>query len=273
VASSLDASVRFDVRQQQHTIVVNGTELVVQRRVATNTLTQKKATYAIKISDTLGRVLYIKKPDVPFHAFCDDTYANDVQAVPVIGKTGAGVAIVVTHHTHPAPKSTLDLLAIRTKQDGLIQRKWVYLDPIVQQFTNRFVMPSLTTQSVIKLPNDEWDYRHWTGQVYLILPVRIQWDTGFYLPPEPMVGRVDVPVYRPKQGELTVHLKPTQRSVSAILAVTPTAAITFMQGVGRAMMTPQGIVVDELGLRVDVNGRSGWVLTKEGFNVLGLLKE
>ena len=272
-ASSVGALVRFDVRQYQHTIQVNGTELVVQRRVATNTLTQKKATYAIKISDTFGRVLYIKKPDVPFHAFCDDTYSNEVQAVPVLGKTGSGVAIMVTHHTHPTSKSTLDLLALRTKQEGFIQRKWVYLDPIVQQFNHRFVVPPLGTHGVITLPNDEWDYRHWTGQVYLTLPVRIQWDTGFYLPSEPIIGRVEAPVYRPQKGELTVYFKPTVRSVSAVLTVTPTSHITLMQGIGRAVITPQGMMVDGVGLRVDVNGRSGWVLTKDGFNVLGLLKE
>ena len=256
------------LRSSTRPITINGAEVFVQTRFAKNTITQKEAVFAIKLTDKMGRPLYIRKLDIPFQEFAESQYSNRVEAIPVIGKTGSGIALVITHYTGRIPQSTLDLLAIRTQKTGVLRQSRVILDPIVKRFPNRFVMPNTRP---LYLKQDEWTYRVWTGRFYMLLPILIDWETGLVVSPKPLVMPVEVPVYTRKVGSIMVHLKPTVKSVAAMLPITPTSSLTFMQGVGIPELSTQGVQISGMGLRVDVDGRSGWMLSPEGFELLGLL--
>ncbi len=256
--------------QNRDRIVVGKQELVVEYHTAVNTLTQKKVTYAIRILDKFDRELYHRQYDVPFGAFAENDYQNNVSVRSVIGTSGVGVAVMaVTGPTYDAPR-VIDLIGVRAAGSTMIGPNALEIAPIAEQFPNQFVVPPGAAKPIRLGKGDTWTYRYWSGSYYLHIPLIVDWYGALGVIPKQTEFYVEVPAYRRGAGQVLVHTKPNARSAAAYLTMTPSSDVKFIRGYGVPRMEGKRLVVTQCAVRVEINARSGWVLDPESLAVLGL---
>lgn len=251
-------------------IVVAKQELTVEYLVAVNTVTRKRVTYGVRVKDKFEHELYRRDFDIPFSAFADGDYHNKVTLIPVLGVSGAGFAVIATlGPTLDAPRQ-VDLIGIRTGETTVFGAKSTEAVRILDRMPHQFVGID-GSQKVIRLgKGDTWLYRYWNGSFYLNIPLVIDWYGLIALVPMQTEFSVSVPSFRRAKGRITVYTKPTFRSNSAFLSITPTSDVRFLKGYGKPVLAGQTITVSQSAIRVEVDGRSGWVIDPESFAALGL---
>ena len=256
--------------QTRDRIVVGKQELIAEYHTAVNTLTQKRVVYGVRIRDKFERELYRRDFDIPFKAFAEDAYYNVVVVKPVTGANGAGVAVIsILGPTYDVPRR-IDVFGVRSGSPTVIGARATEVVPIVTQMANQFVGAEPTGNAIRLGKGDTWTYRYWTGSFYLHIPLVIDWFGTISPVPKQTDFYVEVPVFHRAQGKICVYLKPTTKSNSAYLEITPTSNMRFIRGHGIPSMSGQRLIVRDASIRVEVDGKSGWVMDADSLDVLGL---
>ncbi len=256
--------------QNRERIVVGKQELIAEYHTAINMLTQKRVVYGVRVRDKFDHELYRRDFDIPFKAFAEDAYYNTVAVKPVIGTNGTGVAVIsILGPTYDAPRR-IDFFGVRSGSPTVIGARATEVVPILTQMQNQFVDAEPTRNSIRLGKGDTWTYRYWTGSFYLYIPLAVDWYGTISPVPKQTDFYVEVPGFNRAQGKIRVYLKPTIKSNAAYLQITPTSNVRFIRGHGVPSMSGQRLLVNDAAIRVEVDGKSGWVMDADSLDVLGL---
>jgi|GEM_PF-1310364 len=256
--------------QHRDRIVVGKQELIAEYHSAVNTLTQKRVVYGVRIRDKFERELYRRDFDIPFKAFAEDVYTNSVAVKPVVGQRGLGVAVImVLGPTIDAPRR-IDFFSVRSGNPTMIGARATEVVPVFTQMLNQFVGAEPAANAIRLEKGDIWTYRYWTGSFYVYVPLAVDWFGTISPVAKQTEFRVEVPVFHRAQAKICVYQKPTRKSNSAFLTITPESDVRFIRGYGVPTMVGNKLTVKNAAIRVEVDGRSGWVLDDESLGMLGL---
>ncbi len=130
------------------------------------------------------------------------------------------------------------------------------------------------------LGTDVLNFRVWTGRFFVIMPLAVNWEWGYFRPAYHLAKcRWNVEAERrPAQGQSSVRLYPQpedETSKAEDVAVTPASKVEFLGAEG-------GVVWDEgaeqiwlgvseaIWLRVRIDGKEGWLREPADLNAVGL---
>ncbi len=267
--TTLDATT-IKLTEQRHRLVVGKHEVIAAIGYAKNLTTQKQTAYRVRILDKFDRELVRRDYHVPFGEFADGLYVNRVQVRPVSGRSGYGVVILADQGAPYTATRTIDLVGIRAGRSTVIRGNEFEVTPILSHFKNQFVLIGTDSAPIQLGSDDEWVAKVWVGSFSLDVPIRIDWYGGIQVVKPVGDYRVSVPHFGPKQALVTVYRRPSRKSPSAFLQVTPTSSVRFIGGFGYPVLREDRVVVRAPALKVEVNGRSGWLLDEAGLAAFGL---
>jgi hypothetical protein len=130
------------------------------------------------------------------------------------------------------------------------------------------------------LGTDVLNFRVWTGRFFIIVPLAVNWEWGYFRPAYLSAkGRWNVEAERrPRAGQASVRLHPQageKAGEAEEMALTPGAKVEFLGAEGDIVWEESEDqiwlgVSESIWLRVRIDGKEGWLHEPEDFDAVGL---
>jgi len=200
-----------------------------------------------------------------------------VEAALVQGKQGSG--LLLTYGVLPSTPMGGRTWQVLGMVEGNLRAfsKPVALEgDLLEEASGQPIRPSWDSA----LGTDALNFRVWTGRFFVIVPLAVNWEWGYFRPAYLLVkGRWNVEVERrPRVGQTSVRLHPQadeKAGEAEEVALTPGSKVEFLGAEGGLLWEESEDqiwlgVSESIWLRVRIDGKEGWLHEPEDFDAVGL---
>ncbi len=248
-----------------------------QVTLAITKLARAETVSSVQIKDAEGTVCFEKK--LPYQIDAGRFFeTTTVQAELLRGKGGSG--LLLTYAVDPSTP-----LGGRSWQVlGVVDGKLVPLSPPVTTEGELLGQSPGTAMDASRdeaLRVDVLNFRIWTGNFFVIVPLEVNWEVGYVRPAYRLVEKCRMLVEgqrKPAESEAAVQLFPeSDETVGAPIQVVvkKNSAVELLWAEGRIVWEEsedrvQLSTFEETWLKVRIDGKEGYIHTTEDFRTIGL---
>jgi hypothetical protein len=231
----------------------------------------------VQVKDTGGTVSFQRILLYQFEGgrFLETT---SVQAEVLRGKGGSGLLLTYT----VAPSTPLGGRSWQVL--GMVEGKLVPFSPPVTpegELLGQSSGPEVSASWDEALRVDVLNFRVWTGNFSVLVPLEVNWDLGYMRPAYRWVAKCRMLVQaqrKPTEGEASVRLfRESEENTGAPmqLAVRKDTAVELLWAEGRIAWeeSEDGVrlgVLEDIWLKVRIDGKEGYIHSTEDFDAIGL---